>query len=389
MFKKLFGRKKKTEAPIDEIETVAEEIVEQTVEEIAEPVVEAIAEPLVEAVEQSVEPVPEIIEAALPEIIPQPVPEVKTQTEPKKSWFKRLTQGLSKSNSNLVAGIGNIFTKKKLNDDTLEELEDILIQADLGTDTAVKICEGLARTSYDKEIEPEEIRQLLNREIGQILEPVAKPLAIDTNAKPYIILMTGVNGAGKTTTIGKMAQKLQSEGKKVMLAAGDTFRAAAVEQLAVWGERAGVPVVTAPEGSDAASLAFEAIAKAREQNIDVLLIDTAGRLQNRTELMDELEKIVRVIKKQDNTAPHATLLVLDATTGQNAISQAQIFSDKVDISGLVMTKLDGTAKGGILVAIAAKFKLPVHYIGVGETIDDLEPFDASEFADALTQTNLN
>ncbi|MGL1921192.1 MAG: signal recognition particle-docking protein FtsY [Hyphomicrobiales bacterium] len=385
MFKKLFGRKKKTEAPIDEIETVAEEIVE----EIAEPVVEAIAEPLVEAVEQPIEPVPEIIEAALPEIVPQPEPEIKTQTEPKKSWFKRLTQGLSKSNSNLVAGIGNIFTKKKLNDDTLEELEDILIQADLGTDTAVKICEGLARTSYDKEIEPEEIRQLLNREIGQILEPVAKPLIIDTNAKPYIILMTGVNGAGKTTTIGKMAQKLQSEGKKVMLAAGDTFRAAAVEQLAVWGERAGVPVVTAPEGSDAASLAFEAIAKAREQNIDVLLIDTAGRLQNRTELMDELEKIVRVIKKQDNTAPHATLLVLDATTGQNAISQAQIFSDKVDISGLVMTKLDGTAKGGILVAIAAKFKLPVHYIGVGETIDDLEPFDASEFADALTQTNLN
>ena len=258
----------------------------------------------------------------------------------------------------------------------------------MGTETAVRICEGLAATSYDKEIEPEEIRQLLNKEITQILEPVAKPLVIDASIKPFIILMTGVNGAGKTTTIGKMAQKFQAEGKKVMLAAGDTFRAAAVEQLAIWGERAGVPVVTAPEGSDAASLAFEAIAKAREQDIDILLIDTAGRLQNRTELMDELEKIVRVIRKQDATAPHASLLVLDATTGQNAVNQAQIFAEKVDISGLVMTKLDGTAKGGILVAIAAKFGLPVHYIGVGESIDDLEPFDAAEFADALTQTNL-
>lgn len=374
MFKKLFGRKKKNETlpetPIEEIE----ELVEDAVQEEIEPAAELIAEPVTQ----------EIIEAA-----PESEAEVIAEPAPKKSWFKRLTQGLSKSNSNLVSGIGNIFTKKKLNDDTLEELEDILIQADLGAETAVKICEGLARSSYDKEIEPEEIRQLLNREISQILEPVAKPLIINAGVKPFIILMTGVNGAGKTTTIGKMAQKLQSEGKKVMLAAGDTFRAAAVEQLAVWGERAGVPVVTAPEGSDAASLAFEAIAQARKQNIDVLLIDTAGRLQNRIELMDELEKIVRVIRKQDATAPHASLLVLDATTGQNAISQAQIFSDKVDISGLVMTKLDGTAKGGILVAIAAKFKLPVHYIGVGETIDDLEPFDASEFADALTQTNLN
>lgn len=358
MFKKLFGRKDKAEKPVEETE--------HQVEEIAAP----IADPVAEA-----------------ETLPEPIV-VAEQPQAKKSWFKRLTQGLSKSNSNLVSGIGNIFTKRKLDDDTLEELEDILIQADLGTETAMRICEGLAKTSYDKEIEPEEIRQLLNREITNILTPVAKPLTIDDGTKPFIILMTGVNGAGKTTTIGKMAQKFQAEGKKVMLAAGDTFRAAAVEQLAVWGERAGVPVVTAPEGSDAASLAFEAINQARAQNIDILLIDTAGRLQNRTELMDELEKIVRVIKKQDTTAPHASLLVLDATTGQNAVNQAQIFAEKISISGLVMTKLDGTAKGGILVAIANKFKLPVHYIGVGETIDDLEPFDAEEFANALTQSNL-
>ncbi|PCI85849.1 MAG: signal recognition particle-docking protein FtsY [Hyphomicrobiales bacterium] len=360
MFKKLFGKKKKTETAV--------ETVEELVEEVAKPIVEDIVEPVVEEIPFE--------------------PEIEVKAEPKKSWFKRLTQGLSKSNNNLVSGIGGIFTKRKLDDETLEELEDILIQADLGTETAIKICEGLAKTSYDKEIEPEEIRQLLNKEITEILEPVAKALVIDASIKPYIILMTGVNGAGKTTTIGKMAQKFQAEGKKVMLAAGDTFRAAAVEQLAIWGERAGVPVVTAPAGSDAASLAFEAIAKAREQNIDILLIDTAGRLQNRTELMDELEKIVRVIRKQDATAPHASLLVLDATTGQNAVNQAQIFAEKVDITGLVMTKLDGTAKGGILVAIAAKFDLPVHYIGVGESIDDLEPFDAAEFANALTQTNL-
>lgn len=380
MFKKLFGRKNKPKPEIPEIDKTVEQVTEELVEQAIEEIV--VEEVLVEEISAE-----EIVTETIEEII-EPEPVLEAEPAPKKSWFKRLTQGLSKSNSNLVAGIGNIFTKKKLNDDTLEELEDILIQADLGTDTAIKICEGLAKTSYDKEIEPEEIRQMLNREITEILEPVAKPLVIDASIKPYIILMTGVNGAGKTTTIGKMAQKYQAEGKKVMLAAGDTFRAAAVEQLAIWGDRAGVPVVTAPEGSDAASLAFEAIAKAREQNIDILLIDTAGRLQNRTELMDELEKIVRVIRKQDATAPHASLLVLDATTGQNAVNQAQIFSEKVDISGLVMTKLDGTAKGGILVAIAAKFKLPVHYIGVGETIDDLEPFDAAEFANALTQTNL-
>lgn len=363
MFKKLFGKKKKPDEVVEAVEELVEEIVEPIVQDIVE-------------------------EQAIEEVVEQVTETVEVKAEPKKSWFKRLTQGLSKSNNNLVSGIGGIFTKRKLDDDTLEALEDILIQADLGTETAVRICEGLAATSYDKEIEPEEIRQLLNKEITQILEPVAKPLVIDASIKPFIILMTGVNGAGKTTTIGKMAQKFQAEGKKVMLAAGDTFRAAAVEQLAIWGERAGVPVVTAPEGSDAASLAFEAVAKAREQDIDILLIDTAGRLQNRTELMDELEKIVRVIRKQDATAPHASLLVLDATTGQNAVNQAQIFAEKIDISGLVMTKLDGTAKGGILVAIAAKFGLPVHYIGVGESIDDLEPFDAAEFADALTQTNL-
>ncbi|MCJ8325034.1 MAG: signal recognition particle-docking protein FtsY [Rhizobiales bacterium] len=363
MFKKLFGKKAQTNT------------VEDNANEDSANIADEATLAADNAADQNIEPSTPATDLAVPE-------------PSKKTWFKRLTQGLSKSNSNLVSGIGNIFTKKKLDDETLEALEDILIQADLGTQTAMKISEALAKTSYDKEIEPEQIRQLLNQEITQILTPVAKPLIIDTKIKPYIILMTGVNGAGKTTTIGKMAAKLQAEGKKVMLAAGDTFRAAAVEQLTIWGQRANVPVVTAPAGSDAASLAFEAIDQARAQNIDVLLIDTAGRLQNRSELMDELEKIVRVIKKQDATAPHATLLVLDATTGQNAVNQAQIFGDKINISGLVMTKLDGTAKGGILVAIAAKFKLPVHYIGIGETIDDLAPFDAKQFADALTQTNL-
>ncbi|NRA86245.1 MAG: signal recognition particle-docking protein FtsY [Rhizobiales bacterium] len=364
MFKKLFGKKSKQETP--KVESVKILEVEQAPKNVEE------------APKETVEDAPNIIIEE----------EVETVKQVKKTWFKRLTQGLSKSNNNLVSGIGNIFTKRKLDDDTLEALEDILIQADLGTETAVKISEQLAASSYDKEIEPEEIRQMLNAEITNILEPVAIPLTIDAAHKPYIILMTGVNGAGKTTTIGKMAAKFQAEGKKVMLAAGDTFRAAAVQQLVVWGERANVPVVSGAEGGDAAGLAYDAIAKAKQQDIDVLLIDTAGRLQNRSELMDELEKIVRVIKKQDETAPHASLLVLDATTGQNAISQANIFSQKINISGLIMTKLDGTARGGILVAIAAKFGLPVHYIGVGETIDDLEPFIASEFADALTQNNL-
>ncbi len=350
MFKKLFGKKDK--------------------------------QPSEQAVEETVTPEQAVEKTATPEQIATPEP-----TEPKKSWFSRLTKGLSKSNNNLVSGIGDVFNKKKLDDDTLEALEDILILADLGTDTAIKISERLATSRYDKYVEPEEVRQMLNAEITKILEPVAQPLIIDDSHKPYIILMTGVNGAGKTTTIGKMAHKFQAAGKSVMLAAGDTFRAAAVQQLTEWGKRANVPVISTSNGSDAAGLAFDAIAAARKQNVDILMIDTAGRLQNRSELMDELIKIVRVIKKQDATAPHASLLVLDATTGQNAINQTEIFSQKINISGLVMTKLDGTAKGGILVAIAAKFKLPVHYIGVGETIDDLEPFNAEQFSNALTQTN--
>ena len=278
-----------------------------------------------------------------------------------------------------------------MDDETLEQLEDVLIQADLGVDTAVEITEKLAQDRFNKEISVDEIREVLRDEVVKVLEPVTAPLVLDGSNTPHVILMVGVNGSGKTTTIGKLASKLTGEGKKVLLAAGDTFRAAAVEQLQVWGQRSNVEVITRPTGADASGLAYDAVTQAKETGADVLIIDTAGRLQNRDELMAELEKIIRVIKKIDENAPHTTLLTLDATTGQNALNQVEIFGKRAGVSGLVMTKLDGTARGGILVAIAKKHKLPVHFIGVGEGIDDLEPFKASEFAEAIagSETNLD
>ena len=301
----------------------------------------------------------------------------------KLNWWQRLKSGLARSSSSIGQGITDLFTKRRLDDDTLQDFEDVLIRADLGLPVASRIVEAVGKGRYGKEIEGEEVKAILAAEVTKTLTPVAKPLVIDETKKPFVILMVGVNGSGKTTTIGKLAAKFSAEGRKVMLAAGDTFRAAAIEQLQVWGTRVGAPVITRPQGSDASGLVFDALDKAYEAGSDVLLIDTAGRLQNRTELMAELEKVIRVIKKKDDTAPHATVLVLDATVGQNALSQVEIFGKMAGVTGLVMTKLDGTARGGILVALAEKFGLPVHFIGVGEAVDDLEPFNADEFGRAI------
>jgi fused signal recognition particle receptor len=273
--------------------------------------------------------------------------------------------------------------RRVLDDDMLEQLEELLITADLGVDTSLRVTANLAQDHLGRKLSVREIKELLAQEVARIMEPVARPLPLYPKT-PQVVLVVGVNGSGKTTTIGKLASQFQAAGKKVVIAAGDTFRAAAVEQLQVWGDRAGVPVLTAPEGSDPASLAFDAMAQATRDGADLLMIDTAGRLQNRSDLMEELAKIVRVLRKQDESAPHNTLLVLDATTGQNALSQVRIFQEVADVSGLVMTKLDGTAKGGVLVALADKFGLPIHAIGVGEQIDDLAAFDPEEFAAALT-----
>jgi fused signal recognition particle receptor len=313
-----------------------------------------------------------------PEAAPTPAP-----AEQKQGWLQRLAGGLKRSSDQLTSGIGAIFTKKKLDQAMLDELEDILIQADFGIDMASSVTETLRRERFDRDIAPGEVKATLAAEVEKVLAPVARPLEIDSAQRPFVILMVGVNGSGKTTTIGKLASLYAAEGKSVMLAAGDTFRAAAIEQLEVWGRRTGAPVVTRPAGSDAAGLAFDALTEAKAAGRDVLIIDTAGRLQNRDELMSELEKIVRVIKKVDPSAPHATLLTLDATTGQNALNQVEIFGRRAGVTGLVMTKLDGTARGGILVAIARKFGLPVHFIGVGEGVDNLEPFAADEFARAI------
>jgi fused signal recognition particle receptor len=297
-------------------------------------------------------------------------------------FWTRLTTGLARSASKLGDGIANL-TRKKLDAATLENLEDLLIESDLGIEASSRIVEALGRTRHDAELSGDEIKSLLAAEIEQVLAPVALPLTVDAAHRPFVILVAGVNGSGKTTTIGKLAAIFAADGKKVVLAAADTFRAAAIDQLQKWGERAGATVIIREQGADPAGVAFEAIERARTENADVLLIDTAGRLQNKTALMDELEKILRVVRKLDATAPHAALLVLDATVGQNALLQVAAFTKAAGITGLVMTKLDGTAKGGILVAVAAKFALPVHFIGVGEGIDDLQPFDAREFARAL------
>ena len=304
-------------------------------------------------------------------------------TEQKKGWLARLREGLSRTASRLSDGISGIFSGRKLDDAALEDLEDLLITSDLGVETAAKLSAELARTRFDKAVSADEIRKALSAQVTAILEPVAKPLTIDPSHRPHIILVTGVNGSGKTTTIGKLAKRLKEDGKSVMLAAGDTFRAAAIEQLKIWGERSGSPVVSTNQGADAASLAFEAIDRARAENMDVLIIDTAGRLQNREDLMQQLQKVVRVITKQDDTAPHDTLLVLDATTGQNAHSQVETFQSMCNVTGLIVTKLDGSARGGVLVALAEKFGLPVHAIGVGEGEDDLRPFEAEAFARSL------
>nr|WP_298101145.1 signal recognition particle-docking protein FtsY [uncultured Shinella sp.] len=309
--------------------------------------------------------------------------EVVVAPQPKRTWFQRLREGLSRTSSQLTGQITSLFTKRKLDDDTLQDLEDLLIQADLGVETALRITDTLASERYGKDVTGTDVSRIMASEITKVLSPVAKPLALDLNHKPHVILVVGVNGTGKTTTIGKLAAKLSGAGLKVMMAAGDTFRAAAIEQLKIWAERTGSEIVSSKLGADAAGLAYEAYERAREKKSDVLIIDTAGRLQNKTELMAELEKIVRVLGKLDPDAPHTVLQTLDATTGQNAMNQVEIFRNVAGVTGLIMTKLDGTARGGILVAIAAKHKLPVYFIGVGEGIDDLEPFEAKDFAEAI------
>jgi fused signal recognition particle receptor len=323
----------------------------------------------------SVEPPPQA-----PAEAPAAAPELPAK---KQGWFQRLKQGLTKTSARLTQDIASIFTKRKLDADTLQELEDLLIQADLGVETAMRITTALAKGRHNKEISPEEVRAVLAAEVERTLAPVAKPLVVSSDHRPHVILVVGVNGTGKTTTIGKLARRLVGEGKTVMLAAGDTFRAAAIDQLKIWGQRTGAEVMARDVGADAAGLAFDALTRAREKSCDVLLMDTAGRLQNKTALMDELEKIIRVLRKIDPTAPHQVLLVLDATTGQNALNQVEVFKEKAGVTGLIMTKLDGTARGGILVAISAKFGLPVHAIGVGEGVEDLSAFDAGEFARAI------
>jgi fused signal recognition particle receptor len=298
-------------------------------------------------------------------------------------WLGRLKAGLGRSAGSLGQGLTTLFRKRRLDQAALDDLEDLLITADLGPTVAAEVTARLAADKFDTEVTDFEIREALAGVVAKILEPVAQPLNIDPANRPHVVLVVGVNGTGKTTTIGKMAGHLAAAGQKVVLAAGDTFRAAAIEQLQVWGERTGATVVARAVGSDAAAVAYEGLEQARAEDADVLLIDTAGRLQNKDNLMAELAKVGRVVGKLDESAPHDVLLVLDATTGQNALSQVEVFSEVADVTGLAMTKLDGTARGGVLVALAARFALPVHFIGVGEAADDLQPFDAGEFARAL------
>jgi len=328
------------------------------------------------------ETTPDYIEDVEDQFVDPPAT-VAEPARPRQGWFARLASGLKRSSDNLASSITSVFTKRRLDAATLDELEDVLIQADLGIETAMAITEALRRDRFDRDVTDEDVRAVLAAEVEKVLAPVARPLVIEADRKPFVILMIGVNGSGKTTTIGKLAQKLADEGKSVMLAAGDTFRAAAIEQLQVWGQRTGAPVIARPAGADASGLAFDAVTQAKAEGRDVLIIDTAGRLQNRDELMNELEKVIRVIRKVEPSAPHATLLTLDATTGQNALRQVEIFGQRAGVTGLVMTKLDGTARGGILVAIARTFGLPVHFIGVGEGVADLEPFEARDFARAI------
>ena len=303
--------------------------------------------------------------------------------KPKEGWFARLKAGVSRTSNALSENLASVLTKRKLDDDTLDELEEILLKADLGIEMADRIRDRLSTSRHDRDISADDVRAVLAEEVANVLGPVAKPLEVIADAKPHVILVVGVNGTGKTTTIGKLAHQFIRNGKSVMLAAGDTFRAAAIDQLKIWAGRVGADVVAKDVGADPAGVAFEALGQARDNAVDVLLIDTAGRLQNKGDLMSELAKVVRVLKKFDADAPHTVLLVLDATTGQNALSQVQTFQEIAGVTNLVVTKLDGSARGGIVVAIAEKFGLPINAIGVGEGIDDLEPFDAHDYARAI------
>jgi fused signal recognition particle receptor len=340
---------------------------------------------------EPVEPAPAVTSEPVPQppsfLEPPPLPSASPETPPAaaepRGWFGRLRAGLSRSSNRLNEGINTIFARRRLDAAALEELEELLIASDMGTGVAGEVVERLRGSRFNQEIAPEEVREALADEVVKLIEWVQKPLRIDLDKKPFVILVIGVNGSGKTTTIGKLAKQYRDAGKTVILAAGDTFRAAAVEQLQIWGERAGAPVLTRPTGSDAAGLAYDALQKARGEGADILLIDTAGRLHNKADLMGELHKIVRVLKKLDPEAPHSVLLVLDATVGQNAHAQAETFRDMIGVTGIVMTKLDGTAKGGVLVSLAEKYGIPIHAIGIGETAEDLRPFDARAYARSL------
>ncbi len=350
------------------VESVEPIVSQEVVEEVA---VEPISEP---AAEEPVEVTPVVVEA----------PRVQEQEKPTESFFARLKRSMSRTKANIGAGFFGLFKGKKIDDDLFEELEEQLLVADVGMDTTLKIIENLTEKASRRDLKDgEALYGLLKEEMAEILSKVEQPLQVDSSKTPYVILMVGVNGVGKTTTIGKLAKQFQNQGKKVMLAAGDTFRAAAVEQLQVWGERNNVPVIAQHTGADSASVIYDAIEAAKARGVDVVIADTAGRLQNKSNLMEELRKIVRVMKKIDDSAPHEIMLTLDAGTGQNAISQAKLFSDVAPITGITLTKLDGTAKGGVIFAIADQFNIPIRYIGVGEGIEDLRPFETQEFIDAL------
>ncbi|ENT6852288.1 signal recognition particle-docking protein FtsY [Vibrio vulnificus] len=364
-------------AQSEEVISESDEKTVESVEPIAsqEVVEEAAAEPISEpAAEEPVEATPVVVEA----------PRVQEQEKPTESFFARLKRSLSRTKANIGAGFFGLFKGKKIDDDLFEELEEQLLVADVGMDTTLKIIENLTEKASRRDLKDgEALYGLLKEEMAEILTKVEQPLQVDSSKTPYVILMVGVNGVGKTTTIGKLAKQFQNQGKKVMLAAGDTFRAAAVEQLQVWGERNNVPVIAQHTGADSASVIYDAIEAAKARGVDVVIADTAGRLQNKSNLMEELRKIVRVMKKIDDSAPHEIMLTLDAGTGQNAISQAKLFSDVAPITGITLTKLDGTAKGGVIFAIADQFNIPIRYIGVGEGIEDLRPFETQEFIDAL------
>ncbi|HAS6198819.1 TPA: signal recognition particle-docking protein FtsY [Vibrio vulnificus] len=364
-------------AQSEEVISESDEKTVESVEPIAsqEVVEEAAVEPISEPeTEEPVEVTPVVVEA----------PRVQEQEKPTESFFARLKRSLSRTKANIGAGFFGLFKGKKIDDDLFEELEEQLLVADVGMDTTLKIIENLTEKASHRDLKDgEALYGLLKEEMAEILSKVEQPLQVDSSKTPYVILMVGVNGVGKTTTIGKLAKQFQNQGKKVMLAAGDTFRAAAVEQLQVWGERNNVPVIAQHTGADSASVIYDAIEAAKARGVDVVIADTAGRLQNKSNLMEELRKIVRVMKKIDDSAPHEIMLTLDAGTGQNAISQAKLFSDVAPITGITLTKLDGTAKGGVIFAIADQFNIPIRYIGVGEGIEDLRPFETQEFIDAL------